>query len=64
MIKVFCRKCGQSLQEQGALIISPPETTQGKMSVKVYKMHICLQCYFNLMDWFDSKEPIKVKEEK
>jgi hypothetical protein len=63
MIKVFCRKCGQSLQEQGALIISPPETTQGRMSVKVYKMHICISCYFMLMDWFSSKKTQTKKEE-
>jgi hypothetical protein len=52
MIKVFCRKCKQSLQEPGGLIISPPET-EGRYSSKVYKMHLCLQCYFMLMDWLE-----------
>ena len=48
MIKVKCRRCKKELNEQGALIISPPET-----EYRVYKLHICLDCYFKLMDWFE-----------
>lgn len=48
MIKVFCRKCGKELKA------SPPET-EDKSSSKVYKMHLCLGCYFKLMDWFENR---------
>lgn len=50
-IKVYCRRCKKELKELGALIISPPET-ETRLSDKVYKMHICLICYFELMEWF------------
>jgi ribosomal protein L40E len=46
MLKIKCKKCKQQLTEQGALIFSPPETHE-----RVYKFHICMQCYFKLMDW-------------
>ena len=58
MIKVSCRRCGKQLRELGALIISPPENEYNK-SEKVYKMHICLTCYFNLMDWFEKVGEIR-----
>ena len=53
MIEVFCCKCGKELNEKGGVIISPPETEPSKLVDKGYKMHLCLQCYFKLMDWFN-----------
>ena len=52
MIKVNCCKCKKSLKKAGALIISPPDTELHNSS-KVYKMHLCCQCYFKLMDWLE-----------
>ena len=46
LLKIKCKKCKKQLIEQGALIFSPPETYE-----RVYKFHICLHCYFKLMDW-------------
>lgn len=45
-MKIVCKRCHKVLKNFGGLIFSPPETHE-----RVYKFHICLQCYFKLMDW-------------
>jgi len=39
-IKPICEKCGEELEEFGAILLSPPDS-EGK----VKKHHICKKCY-------------------
>ena len=41
MIKVNCCGCSQELNEQGAIILSPPQYPMGD----VEKLHLCVPCW-------------------
>lgn len=55
LLEIKCKKCKKQLTEQGALIFTPPETLD-----KVYRFHLCIWCYFELMDWLMPTENMLV----
>lgn len=50
MIEPQCRICNNKLQDFGAVLISPPYESTGRLD-KVIKSHICKSCYVILTDW-------------
>jgi hypothetical protein len=40
-----CDKCKEELNEFGAILLSPPDTDS-----QVDKMHLCVNCYEDLME--------------
>ena len=49
-MRVLCDKCGKELEEDGALIISPPLVVKLEYNT-VAKMNICTHCWGWLWDW-------------
>ena len=46
MIKVNCIKCGNELDDMGAVILSPPWSDR-----RVTKSHLCTTCWDRLRTW-------------
>lgn len=44
-IKPKCNKCGEELDEFGAILLSPPDENN-----KVRKFHICKDCYYEISE--------------
>lgn len=55
MISPKCHRCGDELNEEGAILLSPPsQAPLGKTdhTQTVWtKRHICTKCYRNLEEW-------------
>lgn len=47
-IQVNCNRCGDELDDPGALVFGPP-----LWGIKVQKRHVCMKCWPKLMRWFD-----------
>jgi len=44
-ISIQCLRCETELEQQGALLFSPPDNE------RTVKYHLCRQCYIDLMVW-------------
>lgn len=49
MLEVRCNRCFRTLEAQGALVFSPPE------SLACVKYHVCRVCWLKLIDWLNCK---------
>lgn len=49
MLKLICDKCNNELNELGAILLSPPKDGNVK------KIHICVQCYDEIIKLFNIK---------
>jgi len=54
MIQVFCIRCGEELNEPGAILLDPP----GWANELVVKEHLCVDCYF-IVRKFISKRKLR-----
>lgn len=60
MIKPICFKCREELNENGAILLSPPTNyylpTEPQLSYdRIFKFHLCRACYtlvFNLINQY------------
>lgn len=55
MLKVNCNHCGQELEAEGGVVVSPPETVllgSVHMEAKKWtKLHICPNCWPHFEEW-------------
>lgn len=53
-MRTRCTKCGETLDDPGALVFSPPDpdsVAEGSREVSVEKFHICVFCWNDLLGW-------------
>jgi hypothetical protein len=51
-LDVTCTRCHRTLDQPGAIVISPPVPQPGDLSVQeVTKAHICVDCNVDLEQW-------------
>lgn len=53
MLKLKCNKCGQELNQPGALVFSPPKENLWAKGL-VEKHHLCWRCWEILLCWLIS----------
>lgn len=49
-LHVICDMCGKELDEQGALLFSPPHASAGEFPTS-RKLHACRTCWTRLWAW-------------
>lgn len=50
MLEIKCTICGLTLDEPGAIILSPPHKIVINGGLSVTKLHLCVTCWDSLVD--------------
>lgn len=59
-LNISCYKCNKELEELGALLFTPPSTSMSISECK--KIHICVKCYYGVMQFLQVHEISKEKQ--